>query len=97
MKSLFVVLMMFASTAFAAMYNSKDNMVNRTTVTLRHVDDIQSVCETESKRRGLGGFGFGVDACTFWEGNTCTVILPKRFTKEMLGHEMLHCVQGSFH
>ena len=80
-----------------AMYNGSDNMTNNTQVIIKNVPNVQAVCETESKRRGNGGFGYSVEACSFWNTNQCTIILPKRFTKEMLGHEMLHCIQGSFH
>lgn len=80
-----------------AMYNGSDNFTNNTTVTVRNVSNVQKECETESRKRGNGGFGYGVAACSFWTKKECTIILPKRFTKEMLGHEMLHCIQGSFH
>ena len=105
MKALFLVLLLVTSYAFAkpdwqdpnAKYSSSNNMTDKTTVTIKNVSDVQAVCEKESKARGNGGFGFGVEACSFWEGRQCTIVLPKRFTKEMLGHEMLHCIQGSFH
>jgi hypothetical protein len=80
-----------------ARYSGSNNMTNQTTITIQNVSNVQAVCEKESKSRGLGGFGYGVDACSFWSGKQCTIILPKTFTKEMLGHETLHCIQGAFH
>jgi len=80
-----------------AMYSSKDNMSDHLNIDIRNVDNVNATCQKESKARGMGGFGYGVDACTFWVGKQCTIILPKKFTKEMLGHETLHCLQGSFH
>jgi hypothetical protein len=60
---------------------------------------IQSACEAESRRRGQGGFGYGVQGCSFWsmDHTQCTIITPKFTTIHNLGHETLHCFQGNFH
>ncbi len=78
-------------------YDAKNNFTNKTTVTIRAVDNVDKVCETESRKRGRNGFGFAMQACSFWEANTCTIIIPKKFTIDNLGHEMLHCLQGNYH
>jgi hypothetical protein len=75
------------------------NFTNKTTITIRAVDNVQATCEVESKKRGLGGFGYGVDACSFWDRATtqCTIIVPNKVDYWTLGHEMRHCLQGGFH
>lgn len=102
-KALFIVMLMYSTTTTANwdnpnhLYNSKNNFTNKTTVTVRHVDNVKQVCEAESLKRGKGGFGFAMQACAFWEDNNCTIVLPKKFTINNLGHEMLHCIQGNYH
>ena len=79
-------------------WDSKKNFTNKTSVTIKHVANPQTACEKESRHRGYVGFGgLPMEACSFWEGNTCTIYLPSRFTIEQLGHEMLHCIQGNYH
>ena len=80
-----------------AKFDTANNFTFKTTVTHRPVDNVQQECEKESRKRGLGGFGYGVDACSFWENNSCTIITPKKTTTTILGHEMRHCLQGAFH
>ena len=70
---------------------------NRTTINWRVVDDVQTACEKESKKLGNGGFGYMIQACSFWTDNNCTVITSKKATMHQLGHETLHCFKGSFH
>jgi hypothetical protein len=67
------------------------------TVKVIPVDNVQASCEKESKRRGQGGFGFGVQACTFWQGSSCTIIVAKQEIHHTLGHEFYHCFAGGFH
>ena len=68
-------------------------------ITWRRVDanDVQKTCEAESRKRGLGGFGYRVYACSFWEGDRCDVFTSKTPTLHDLGHETRHCFQGAFH
>lgn len=61
------------------------------------VDNVQQVCDAESRKRNNGGFGFAIKACSFWEGNSCTIITSKRPNMHTLGHEMRHCFQGNWH
>jgi len=70
---------------------------NQTTITWRVVYNVQAACEQESRKLGNGGFGYAVDACSFWTGNACTIITNRKATMHELGHETLHCFQGSFH
>ena len=80
-----------------AKFDTANNFTFKTTITHRPVDNVQQVCEAESRKRGMGGFGYGVDACSFWEDNSCTIITPKKTTTAILGHELRHCLQGAFH
>ena len=59
--------------------------------------NVQATCEAESKRRGLGGFGYGVAACSFWTSTTCTIVTSKTPTQHELGHELRHCFEHGFH
>jgi len=59
--------------------------------------NVQAACEAESYRRGLGGFGYGVAACSFWTDATCTIVTSKTPTQHQLGHELRHCFEHSFH
>jgi hypothetical protein len=74
---------------------------NSVQITIQTVDNVQKACEAESKRRGLGGFGYSVDACSFWShgpsGSTCEIYLPNRTSMHDIGHEVRHCYVGSFH
>ena len=76
-----------------------DMTKNQGTITVNRiaVDNVQDACEKESRRRGNGGFNFGVQACTFWQGNTCTIITAKKETHHTLGHEFYHCFAKGFH
>lgn len=103
-KALFLTLLALSTNAFADwknpsfLWSSDKNIINRVSVTIRHVDNVKQACETESRNRGKGGFGtMAMQACSFWEGSACTIILPKKFTIDNLGHEMLHCMQGNYH
>jgi hypothetical protein len=58
---------------------------------------VQEACEAESKRRGLGGFGYGVAACSFWTSTACTIVTNQLPTMHQLGHELRHCFENSFH
>jgi hypothetical protein len=59
--------------------------------------NVQSTCEAESKRRGLGGFGYGVAACSFWTATTCTIVTSQAPTMNQLGHELRHCYEHGWH
>jgi hypothetical protein len=69
----------------------------QTTITWKVVDNVQVACEKESRKLGNGGFGYMIQACSFWTGNTCTIVTSKNATMHQLGHETLHCFKGNFH
>jgi len=71
------------------------------TVNVHTVDNVWKTCEEESRKRGLGGFGYSVDACTFWNhgplGSVCDIYFSKKTSMHEIGHEIRHCFAGSFH
>jgi hypothetical protein len=107
MKKALVSLMLLAVTnAIAAdwenpeaKFNAGKNKTTKSVITWRAVPNVQAVCEAESRKRGNGGFGYMLDACSFWDPafNTCTIITSTRPTMHEIGHEMRHCFQGEFH
>jgi len=84
-----------------AMFSADQNEIKRTNIEWRPVENLQEVCESESKKRGHGGFGYKVTACSFWDngirGNRCLVITSMNLNMHTLGHEIRHCFQGSYH
>ena len=44
------------------MFSAKDNHLGKSTIEWKPVANIQAECEKESKKRGLGGFGYPVTA-----------------------------------
>lgn len=83
------------------------NMTNKTEVTIVNSEWVEKDCQKESVRRGQGGFApLGknqfMEGCSFWykdqnDKHYCTIILGKTTNNDILGHEMRHCLQGSFH
>lgn len=84
-----------------AVFDANKAYITKTTIQWLKVDDVQSACEKESRRRGLGGFGYGVEACAFWDksfnSHQCTILTKKKTTMGVLGHEARHCFEGSWH
>lgn len=100
----FIAIATFATSGLAenwqnpeARFSAKKNFTETSTITWRVVDNVQKSCEAESRSRGRGGFGYNVDACSFWEGNSCVIITGKMATLHEIGHEMRHCFQGNYH
>lgn len=79
------------------LFDTKANYTNQSTITWRPVDDVQKACEAESRKRGFKGFGYSVQACSFFDGNQCTIITGKLVSMHSLGHEVRHCFQGNWH
>ena len=103
-KALVIILMFIVNTASAenwrdphALFDAKKREINKSTVTWVLTDNVQKTCEAESRKRGNKGFGFPVSACSFWSGDTCTIITGNKTTTLDMGHELRHCFQGNFH
>lgn len=80
-----------------AKFDARRRLTSKTVVTWVLADDVQRTCEAESHKRGLGGFGYGVDACAFWSKGHCTIVTSAKPTMHQLGHEARHCFVGGFH
>jgi hypothetical protein len=80
-----------------AKFDARKLMTEKSTISWRRVDDVQKTCEAESRKRGFSGFGYRVNACSFWEGGRCDIFTSKSPTTHDLGHETRHCFQGAFH
>ena len=103
---LFVIVMIVYPKAVSAYYEDPHqqfdmtkNKTNETKIIFVQADNVTKACDAESKRRGFGGFGFSVDACSFYNAfmTECTIITPKRANFHTIGHEVRHCLQGHWH
>lgn len=83
------------------LFPANQNFASEAMIAWRTANNVQAECEAESKKRGNGGFGYSVAACSFWSksGNysVCTIITAKSVDLTTLGHETRHCFQGGFH
>jgi hypothetical protein len=78
-------------------FDATRNTLNRSNITWTPVANLQATCESESRRRGNKGFGYPLQACSFWVGNQCDIFTNLRANMHTVGHEVLHCFQGNFH
>lgn len=108
MKKLLLLSVFTAQMATAQSFHDWDNpskqfdLGNSTksiSLVVKSTDNVQKVCEAESKNRGNGGFGYQVNSCAFWNADRteCTIVTPKRSSMHLLGHELLHCLKGNWH
>ncbi len=84
-----------------APFPAKNNFTNQSLIAWRYVANVQEACEKESRSRGLGGFGYALEACSFWSSHNgqdqCTIVTSANPNFHTVGHEIRHCFQGSFH
>ena len=79
-------------------FDASSNNYTESNIKWIPVDNVQAACERESKARGFGGFGGSkMAACSFYNGNQCTIITSKNPSMHTMGHEMRHCFQGPWH
>jgi phage/plasmid primase-like uncharacterized protein len=80
-------------------FSTKSNKTESMTIVWRPVDNVQTTCAAEIKKRDGKTLGYTVDACSFWEDakNKCTIITKKNPTQHDIGHELRHCYQGQWH
>jgi hypothetical protein len=81
----------------SAPFDATRRYADKISVAWRLEKDVQRACEQESRRRGNAGFGYAVDACSFWFGSECTIITREQPTMHTLGHELRHCFQRNWH
>jgi hypothetical protein len=106
-KLLLVLMASLAITAYAEdaekMFDTTRNMTNKSNINWIQVVDPAAACEYVSKKKGYGGFPNPVLACAFWDWDktrkeaVCTVYTGAETSMHILGHEMRHCFQGTFH
>jgi hypothetical protein len=80
-----------------ALFDARPIRAQTITLTWQAVSQVQQACESTSKQRGLGGFGYAVDACAFWHKDHCLIITGQQTSMHQLGHELRHCFTSSFH
>jgi hypothetical protein len=80
-------------------FDMTNNLSDNMQIIFRTSKNINQTCQAESVKRGLGGFGYGVEACSFWNNDhtQCTVITSTTANFHTIGHEIRHCLQGNFH
>jgi hypothetical protein len=80
-------------------FNMKKNITNKTTVEIRYVkeSEIQAACDAQGRKFGVGGFPGGALACSWQWPDRCVIIFPEKVDMRTVGHEMMHCLQGSWH
>lgn len=79
-------------------FNASQNDRSTVVITWKYTKNVMSTCNKESKLRGgTQVFNPTTIACSFWDGNECTIITNKKTTTHSLGHEVRHCFQGEWH
>ena len=104
-KALAVLMMVLATNAFAyyedphQQFDMTHNESNDTRIKFVQAANVTQACDAESKRRGLGGIPYAVDACSFYNGakTECMIITPLTANFHTIGHEIRHCLQGHWH
>jgi hypothetical protein len=104
-KALAVVAMLVTTNTFAyyenphQQFDMTHNDTNKVEITFRTSNNINQTCQAESRARGLGNFGYSVEACSFWnyDKSQCTIITSPTANFHTIGHEVRHCLQGNFH
>jgi hypothetical protein len=105
-KSAIISLLICSNFAFAQTFEKWDNPsrtipIQSTEVKVKVLasENVMKDCDAESRRRGFNGFTVAMNSCAFWNGEMtqCTIIVPKKTTMHLLGHEMLHCIKGDWH
>ena len=81
------------------MFDMRQNLTSKTTVNISYVpaSRIQAACDAQSRKFGFNGFPKGALACSWYEHDRCTMILPEKVDMRTVGHEFLHCLQANWH
>jgi hypothetical protein len=104
-KALAVLMMTLTTHAFAykenphQQFDMTNNLTNETKIKFIQAKNVTKACDAESKRRGFGGFGIEVEACSFYNASMteCTIITPPTANFHTIGHEVRHCLQAHWH
>ena len=85
-----------------ALFSTDKNFTKTSKITWLPQTNLQEACERESKKRGMGKFGYSLQACSFWDYEkdgtpVCTIYTKKNASMHSIGHELRHCFQGPWH
>lgn len=104
MKKLLATVLIMSQSVYAQNWDDPNrkfdmnkNIHREMSITVKPVPNVQQACDTENRQRMGKSFGFAVNACSFWDGNRCVIIVPQQVSMHTLGHELLHCYQGNWH
>jgi hypothetical protein len=78
-------------------FDARGRQREKSSITWRVAENVQAACEKESRARGKSGFGYSLNACTFWDGDSCLIITRAKTSMHTLGHELRHCFYGNWH
>jgi hypothetical protein len=78
------------------MRKNKEDSV-RITIQSANQSQVKEECQRKSIALGNGGFKEEMLACTFWQGSKCHIIVAHKVDMRTIGHEVMHCFQGSWH
>jgi len=78
-------------------FDANVNKRERITLNWKVEEDVVEACHKHSKAMGFKERLGPLTACSFWKGDTCTIITSKTPTMHEVGHEVRHCFQGNWH
>jgi len=83
-------------------FSINQNMTNKSKIIWEYADNIQAACNKQRTDGGYKPYTYEVLACSSWRRNIffqyeCHIITKKNVTMWIIGHEIRHCFQGSFH
>ena len=107
MKKAILILAILATNAMAQnipgipqytdQWNTNTMFQNKMTVEIVVSKNVSRDCDKERVARGEKPFNLPSRACTFYRPGNCKIIIGETVSDGTLGHEMHHCVAGSFH
>jgi len=103
MKKALLILLFVSSLAHAdwrdpfEKFDADKNFTSASNITWKIVENPTKTCSAERVRRGYKDNGQAVEACSFWNGSSCTIITKRMVDRDTIGHEVQHCFQGSWH
>ena len=84
--------------AFAEeVFDASKNFTKQSNITWVYSDNVTAACNAERTKRNLPTFKKPSAACSFWTQNSCLIITRKNYTKDDVGHEVMHCFAGDWH
>jgi hypothetical protein len=101
MKKLIFLIFFIITDAYSETFSLSKMEVTNAKIEIITAKNVTKNCEAESRKRNLGGFGYSVDGCAFWDdtnsGRVCTIVIGTTATNDLIAHEVRHCFQGQYH